>query len=97
MPQTDTQLFKAKSMDDVMLFYLLLGNRLQQFEKLSFAFKPWGQDGQVSQKLLIWENTVHCSSMPLLPMGDELNPSHTVWVFTSAQKQGKSSNGKPGL
>lgn len=62
-----------------MLFYLLLGNRQQQFEKLSFAFKPWGQDGQkVSQKLLIWENTVHCSSMPLLPMGDELNPSHTV-------------------
>lgn len=45
---------------------------------MSFAFKPWGQDGQESQELLIWENMVHDSSLPLLPVGE----SHTVWVFT---------------
>lgn len=27
--------------------------------------------------------------MLLLPMWDELNPSHTVWVFTSVQRQVK--------
>lgn len=80
-----------------MLFYLLLGNRQQQVEKLSFAFKPWGQDGRDSEKLLTWENMVHCFSMPLLPMRDELNPSHTVWVFTSVQRQVKRRSGNLGL